>query len=59
MLVLGRKENESIVIDGNIKVTILAIRGSQIRLGIEAPKDVSVWREELGAAAKEMELVGA
>jgi carbon storage regulator len=59
MLVLGRKENESIVIDGNIKVTILAIRGSQIRLGIEAPKDVAVWREELGTAAKELKLVGA
>ena len=47
MLVLTRKENESIVIDGNIKVTVVRISGDKIRLGIEAPKDVAVWREEL------------
>jgi carbon storage regulator len=47
MLVLSRKKNESIVIDGNIKVTILAIRGRQIRLGIEAPQDVPICRSEL------------
>jgi carbon storage regulator len=47
MLVLSRRENEGIVIDGCIKVTVLEIRGSQIRLGIEAPHDVPVWREEL------------
>jgi len=47
MLVLSRRENESIVIDGEIVVTVLEIRGRKISLGIEAPKDVSVWREEL------------
>lgn len=47
MLVLSRKEDESIVIDGNIKVTILEIRGNQIRLGIEAPKNVPICRSEL------------
>ena len=47
MLVLSRHENEAIVIDGEIVVTILEIRGHQIRLGIEAPKDVAVRREEL------------
>ena len=47
MLVLSRREKESIVIDGDITVTILEIRGNHVRLGIEAPKDVNVWRGEL------------
>ncbi len=47
MLVLARKPNESIVIDDRIRVTILGVRGRQVRLGIEAPKEVSVRREEL------------
>ena len=47
MLVLSRHENEAIVIDGHIKVTVVEIRGDQIRLGIEAPREVAVWREEL------------
>ena len=52
MLVLSRKPQESIVIDKRITVTILEIRGSQIRLGIESPKEISVIREELmGLAA--------
>jgi carbon storage regulator len=53
MLVLSRKKDETIVIDGNIKVTVVEIVGNRIRLGIEAPKEVPVWREELaGLAAK-------
>ena len=47
MLVLSRKKNESIVIDGRIKVTVVEIKGSQIRLGIEAPQDVPICRAEL------------
>jgi carbon storage regulator len=47
MLVLSRKEDESIVIDGRIKVTVMEIRGGRIRLGIEAPQEIPVWREEL------------
>ncbi|MGO9113864.1 MAG: carbon storage regulator CsrA [Thermoguttaceae bacterium] len=47
MLVLARKSNESIVIDGGIKITVVEIRGNQIRLGIEAPKEVGIMREEL------------
>ena len=55
MLVLSRKFNESIVIDGGIKITVVEIRGNQIRLGIEAPREVGVMREELVVAAtKEM-----
>jgi carbon storage regulator len=59
MLVLSRHENEAIVIEGEIVITILEIRGNQIRLGIEAPKDVSVWREELVASVAERELAVA
>ena len=53
MLVLTRKPDESIVIDGGIKITVMEIRGNRFRLGIEAPKDVAVRRSELeGSAAK-------
>jgi carbon storage regulator len=47
MLVLSRKADQTVVIDGNIRVTILQIKGNVARLGIEAPKDVSVLRSEL------------
>lgn len=50
MLVLSRKLNETIVIDGNIRVTVLDIRGGQVRLGIEAPGQVPIFREELCVA---------
>jgi len=49
MLVLSRRENQSIVIEGGIKLTVVEIRGNQIRLGIEAPQEIGVWREELVA----------
>ncbi len=58
MLVLSRRENESIVIDGNIKITILGIRGSQIRLGIEAPKEVPICRSELIESGATSVMVG-
>lgn len=47
MLVLSRKKNESIVINGNITVTVVEIRRDKVRLGIEAPKDVPVHRREV------------
>ena len=47
MLVLTRKMNEAIVIGENIVVTVIDIRGDKIRLGIEAPKHVSVHRREI------------
>jgi carbon storage regulator len=56
MLVLSRHKNEAIVIDGQIKVTIVEIRGDRIRLGIEAPREVAVWREELLAPGAPGEL---
>ena len=47
MLVLSRKKNESIIINDNITVTVIEIRGDKIRLGIEAPKEISVHRREV------------
>ena len=47
MLVLSRKKNESIVINNNITVTVVEIRGDKVRLGIVAPKEVPVHRQEV------------
>jgi len=47
MLVLSRKPDEAIVIADEIRVSILSVRGKQVRLGIEAPRDVAVNREEI------------
>jgi carbon storage regulator len=47
MLVLSRKTNESIVIDGNITISVLQVKGKIVRLGIEAPKDIPIRRKEL------------
>ncbi len=47
MLVLSRKLNEKIVIDGNIIVTVVKIDRNQVRLGIEAPGHIPVYREEI------------
>jgi carbon storage regulator len=47
MLVLSRKKNESIIINDNITVTVIEIRGDKVRLGIEAPKHVTVHRREV------------
>lgn len=52
MLVLSRRVNERILIDGDIRVTVLAIRGNQVRIGIEAPGAVKVIREELMVSAE-------
>jgi carbon storage regulator len=47
MLVLSRKENERLVIDGNIIVTVVRVAGGKVRLGIEAPPEIHVQREEV------------
>ena len=47
MLVLSRKKNESIVINNDVVITVVEIRGDKVRLGIVAPKEVSVHREEI------------
>ncbi len=53
MLVLSRKLNESIIVNGDIRVEVLQIKGKQIRLGITAPSSVKVLRGELAQAGKE------
>jgi carbon storage regulator len=56
MLVLSRRIGERLVIDDRITVTVVEIRGGQIRLGIETPREIPVRREELGV---KKEMVGA
>lgn len=47
MLVLARKREQTIVIDGRITIKVIHVRGNSVRLGIEAPDGVPVWRSEL------------
>ena len=59
MLILGRTVGQRLVLGNGVVVTVAAIRGKQVRLGIEAPNDVAVWREEiaqdgLGAAPRRL-----
>ena len=47
MLILTRRVGETIVIGNNVTVTVLGVKGNQVRLGVKAPKEVSVHREEI------------
>ena len=47
MLVLSRKQHQSLVIGENIKITVLELKGNQVRIGIDAPESVTVHREEI------------
>ena len=47
MLILSRKVGESLIISDGMKVTVLGIRGNQIRIGVTAPREVAVHREEI------------
>ena len=47
MLALSRKENESVMVGNDIEVTILEIKSDQVKLGIKAPRSVSIYREEI------------
>ena len=56
MLILTRRIGESVIINEDITVTVLGIKGNQIRVGIEAPRHVSVHREEIYQRMKKEEL---
>lgn len=59
MLVLTRKTNESIIIGDEIKVTVVEVRGDQVKLGITAPKRISVHREEIYLAIQKENIKAA
>ena len=56
MLVLTRRPGESIVVGENIVVTVIEIKGGQVRIGIDAPRDVDVYREEIYEQVKQENL---
>jgi len=59
MLVLSRKKNESIVINDDITIVVVEIRGDKVRLGVEAPKEVPVHRREVFDAIRRNEAEAA
>ncbi len=58
MLILTRKLTQTIVIDTDVKITILGVSGKTVRLGIEAPTDVPIRREELEARPRRRKRMG-
>jgi len=55
MLILTRKVGESLLIGDDVSITVLSVRGNQVKIGVNAPKDVSVHREEIYQRIKELE----
>jgi carbon storage regulator len=59
MLVLMRKSNESIIIGDNITVTVLGIEGDKVKIGISAPREIQILRQELFQAVQEQNIIQA
>ena len=59
MLVLTRKVNESIVIGDNVEITVVEIKGDHVKLGITAPKNVSVHRKEVYLAIQKENIIAS
>ncbi len=59
MLVLTRKSGESLMIGDTIEITIVSVRGGQVKLGIQAPSDVAIYRKELYEKIKQENLKAA
>lgn len=59
MLILTRKKDESIIIDGKIEIKIIEIEDGKIRIGIDAPRDIEIMRKELHDRIKEENLAAA
>ncbi len=53
MLILSRKKNESIIINDNIEISVVEIKGDQIKLGINAPRSVKIFRQEIYRAIQQ------
>ena len=53
MLALSRKKNEALIINNNIEISVLEIKGEQVKLGISAPKEVPIYRKEVYAQIQE------
>lgn len=47
MLALSRKKGEAVIINNNVEITVLEVKGDQVKIGISAPKDVSIYRKEV------------
>lgn len=59
MLILSRRVGEAVVIDEEVTVTILGVKGNQVRIGVNAPKEVSVHREEVFERIKQQAAAAA
>lgn len=53
MLILSRKKNESVVIDGEIVITVVEVRGDKVRLGFDAPKNIKIHRVEVAESIEQ------
>ena len=53
MLALSRKKNEAIIVNNNIEITILEVKGDQVKIGVTAPKEVPVYRKEVSVQIQE------
>ena len=58
-LILTRRIGESLIIGGEVTVRVLSVKGNQVRLGVEAPRDVAVHREEIAARIREQDTAEA
>ncbi|MCK5881285.1 MAG: carbon storage regulator CsrA [Sinobacterium sp.] len=59
MLILTRRVQEALIVNDNVTITVLSIKGNQVRLGIDAPRDVEVHREEIYHRVKAAKLADA
>ncbi|MDY7028637.1 MAG: carbon storage regulator CsrA [Spirochaetota bacterium] len=59
MLILSRKKDESIIIGENIEISVVDIKGDQVKIGIKAPKDIKVYRQEVFTAIQRENLAAS
>jgi carbon storage regulator len=59
MLVLTRKNGQDIIIDGRIRITVVAVKGDRVRIGVSAPPEVRVDRQEVHQRVREFALAGS